>query len=95
MAFMKVETAYGEWFVYESRHEGIMTIPHECIEDIPEEDVVEVVCQRCSGWCSRLSAPGYLDCTEWMGPYEEERQAIEDCCELYSVDEDGNDIEED
>lgn len=22
------------------------------------------------GWLSRLSAPGYLDCTDWLGPFE-------------------------
>jgi len=29
------------------------------------------------GWCARLDAPGYLDCTDWLGPYEYIEQATE------------------
>jgi len=29
------------------------------------------------GWYFRLSAPGYLDCTDWTGPYETEEEANE------------------
>lgn len=28
------------------------------------------------GWYCRLSAPGYLDCTDWSGPYESEADAL-------------------
>ena len=35
------------------------------------------------GWFARYSAPGYLDCTDWMGPYETEDEAIAECKELY------------
>ena len=28
------------------------------------------------GWAARLSAPGYLDCTDWMGPYTSEAEAL-------------------
>ena len=30
-----------------------------------------------AGWYSRLSAPGYMDCTEWQGPYSCENEAFE------------------
>jgi hypothetical protein len=39
------------------------------------------------GWLCRLSAPGYLDCTEWGGPFETEESAVEAIVELYG-DED-------
>ncbi len=45
------------------------------------------------GWWCRLSASGYLDCTDWSGPYPTEgaaRNAIED---TYDVDcETGEDL---
>lgn len=36
-----------------------------------------------AGWYSRLSAPGYLDCTEWQGPYESEAHALVALYETY------------
>lgn len=30
-----------------------------------------------AGWYSRLSAPGYMDCTEWDGPHETQYLAME------------------
>lgn len=36
-----------------------------------------------TGWFSRLSAPGYMDCTEWSGPYDTEqaaREALDEMC---------------
>lgn len=44
------------------------------------------------GWYGRLSAPGYLDCTEWDGPYKTEKEAIASVMDLYEVNEDGNDL---
>lgn len=35
-------------------------------------------------WYSRLSAPGYLDCTDWQGPYETEDEALEALYETYA-----------
>lgn len=40
----------------------------------------------CPGWYSRLSAPGYLDCTEWQGPYATEDEALEGLYETYGDD---------
>lgn len=30
-----------------------------------------------AGWYARLSAPGYMDCTEWDGPHETQYLAME------------------
>ncbi len=35
------------------------------------------------GVCHRLSAPGYLDCTEWDGPFETEEEAVADMLSVY------------
>ncbi len=39
------------------------------------------------GYCARYSAPGYLDCTDWCGPYDTSEQAETECREVYG-DED-------
>ena len=39
----------------------------EWTNDIPE-----------AGWYWRLSAAGYLDCTEWAGPFTSEESAVAD-----------------
>ena len=38
--------------------------------------------ERSDGFFARLSAPGYMDCTYWNGPYE---TAAEAAAELYSM----------
>jgi hypothetical protein len=43
------------------------------------------------GWCARYSAPGYLDCTDWCGPYSTEDEAIEECRALYGDAENDDD----
>lgn len=32
-----------------------------------------------TGWFARYSAPGYLDCTEWVGPFATEAEARKEC----------------
>lgn len=34
---------------------------------------------------ARLSAPGYLDCTEWQGPYPNVFRAARDLCRTFGV----------
>ncbi len=41
------------------------------------------------GWYVRLSAPGYMDCTDWMGPYSTEEDGIVELCEFYECDTEG------
>ena len=36
-----------------------------------------------AGWYARLSAPGYLDCTDWIGPFDSEDEAFEALYETY------------
>ena len=51
-----------------------------CVECFPPE----------SGWYARCSAPGYLDCTDWQGPYPNAFRAIRDLLATYDIDLDGN-----
>ena len=45
-----------------------------------------------AGWYSRLSASGYLDCTDWQGPYKNAFRAIRAVCELYEVNVRGDQL---
>lgn len=38
--------------------------------------------ERHEGWYSRFSAPGYLDCTDWSGPWPTEGEALAELAEL-------------
>lgn len=88
MAFMELQCEYGEWFIYENEYGETCIIDHEYMNDIPEECISRVEKQRAEGWCARYSAPGYLDCTDWTGPFETEEEAIEECRALYGDEED-------
>lgn len=54
------------------------------------------VCKECAGlqpgWYARLSAPGYMDATDWHGPYATEEEALKAVCDFYEVDEDGEEL---
>lgn len=56
----------------------------------PFRDYVEGGCVDsallCNGFIGRMSAPGYMDCTDW-GAYETEQEAIDDLKEMYGDDE--------
>ncbi len=47
-----------------------------------------------AGWYGRLSAPGYLDCTDWSGPFPTAEEALAYVMEFYEVDENGDDAHE-
>lgn len=47
-----------------------------------------------AGWYSRLSAPGYMDATDWMGPYATADEALREVMEFYEVDENGGELPE-
>jgi len=86
MAFMERQVEFGEWFVYEDKWGEGHCIEADCVDLVPEDDICEVVYQRLEGFGARLSAPGYLDCTEWtvFGTEAEAHQFLED---FYPEDE--------
>jgi hypothetical protein len=42
---------------------------------------------RVTGWAFRLSADGYMDCTEWTGVFDTAKEAWEACNEMYDSDD--------
>jgi hypothetical protein len=51
------------------------------IEGAPNGDDIETV----TGWFSRFSAPGYLDRTDWSGPFETREQALNELAVLHDA----------
>ena len=47
--------------------------------------------QKRAGWYGRLSVGGYLDCTDWSGPYDSRREANDALNDMY----DGDPMEDD
>lgn len=61
------------------------------LEGDPRDNEPELV----TGFFARLSAPGYMDCTPWAGPFESEQEAREHIESAYDVDSDtGEDLPE-
>jgi hypothetical protein len=100
MAFMQVETWHGHFQRINNTRDGDILTPEEYAEypgneeaaaaySVDPEDVETVF-----GWFARYSAPGYMDCTGWSGPYEAEEEAIEDIKAMYG-DEDEDEDEDD
>lgn len=77
MGFMKPEMALLD---RETAHEAAMqSDPYAKPEDFPK-----------MAWYGRLSASGYLDATDWQGPYESKYQALQAVMELHDCDENGD-----
>lgn len=82
-----VETSAGDEIVpydlvsptYVNR-EGAMAFEPYC-QGRPEDFSIE------AGWFSRFSANGFLDCTPWVGPFENEGKAIAECKRIYGDDD--------
>jgi|TARA_Y100000310_G_scaffold297836_1_gene331198 hypothetical protein len=80
--FVAVENSAGEWTFVPLGYEDLQ--PGETI-----------AAQFSGKVFVRLSAPGYLDCTEWSGPYDSEAEAGDFIEETYDVDRDtGEDLPE-
>jgi hypothetical protein len=75
--FMQKQVVYDRWFEVET-HNGTQYIPQEFVGMTLNPDYSELVefldvtnaddiysCRVVDGYGARLSAPGYLDCTEW------------------------------
>lgn len=94
MAFMEQQIEHGEWYEVETNH-GTEWLPVDVIGDISDEselsDYVEGTeihsYTRREGYGARLSAPGYMDCTDWC-VFDTEQEAQEYLDETYGDDSD-------
>jgi hypothetical protein len=92
--FLKPELEYGTFCVGET-FEGTVILPPDVFET--EKDHYKLLCgkrwQEQTGWFGRLSAPGYLNGTDWAGPFDSEAEAIECLSDPYDGDPLQDDIE--
>ena len=90
--FMKNAVEYGTFYIGETT-EGTVIL-HPDVYEIEREHYQLLKDKRWRkepGWYGRLSASGYLDCTEWSGPYSSEQEADEALNDMY----DGEPLEDD
>ena len=100
MSFMEDEIIYGWFDVFETPNgtecipEGILSMD-EIIEQINNTNVstereahAKGLYEHVNGWFCRLSAPGYMDCTEWSGPFESEAECKDYLKQMYGDDDD-------
>lgn len=101
MAFMKPEVYEGQYYEVSANHGETHIVPFDVVGNMNQyaalADYVEGEIDNpddntelCRGWLCRLSAPGYLDCTEWSA-FETEQEARDYLADMYGDDEDEDD----
>ena len=95
MAFMVPQYTRDTFFVVDT-DAGTEVVPADLVGDNPDpEDFEDYIhgtevfdYEAEKGWYARLSAPGYLDATDWTGPFETLEDAKDYIEETYDVDPD-------
>ena len=70
MAFMRPVYVQGVFGRIEDKHGETRLVPIEYAEIEDDE-----TCEEVAGWVCQLSANGYMDQTDWHGPFETEQEA--------------------
>lgn len=83
--FMKPETSNKEFQLLRSPSDEESWVPSFAADAWPEDhERVETVTGK---WFGRLSASGFMDATEWNGPFKSEAAAIYDLWNFYGNDD--------
>jgi hypothetical protein len=92
MAFMEPQYVLGSWVEVEDKYGETRYVPAEYAEDLEEgEHAVRLHPLKVG---ARLSASGYMDCTEWS-IFDTEEAARDYIRDTYDVDPDtGDEMEE-
>lgn len=104
MPFMERDIYHGDYYAVEANHGETHIIPADVVGRVTTAgelrdyvngtiDEPDVPITALSGWLARLSAPGYMDCTDWTA-HETEGEAIAYLDETYG-DNDADDNNED
>lgn len=74
--FMQHQAEYGAFHVGETTEGTVILHPTVSATERPHYRLCRGErWKKRTGWYARLSAPGYLDCTDWVGPFETEEEA--------------------
>ena len=88
MSFMKPQVEKGDWWIVEDDRCEVFIYPHSHFneawvrEQHPKTYSLEL---RTGKYGARMSAPGYLDCTDWT-LFDTEEEAMEYLEEMYGDD---------
>jgi hypothetical protein len=96
MAFMEPEYDNGAFEIYENPRGERIVVPAGTLSasDLDEQEL-SLVDHTEGKWWYRLSASGYMDCTDWCGPFLTEQEARDDLSDTYDVDPDtGDDLDD-
>lgn len=85
MAFMQPQYTTEPFITYEDGAGESIAIPLEYFNSDDAHRNVERIDDK--HWC-RLSAPGYMDCTDWEGPFDSLEEAKEHITNTFMVDAD-------
>lgn len=96
MAFMRPAAEFGDWILVDTSH-GTEIVPADLVKEPTAESLADYIegefysaeVKR-GTWCARLSAPGYMDCTPWQGPYPTEAEALADLAATYGDEADSD-----
>ena len=85
---MDIETKQSVWTVIDGTN-GVTIYPDEisileAIEDHGFQGIYSIEVEH--GWAARYTMPGFLDCTEWVGVFQDEESAISTIEDMYSED---------
>jgi hypothetical protein len=99
MAFMVPDYYHGVFYEVEDKHGEGHLVPGDLVGKRPTvrdfDDYVESgetrSFEKVRGWFVRLSAPGYMDATDWSGPFKTEAEARKHVEDFWEVDPDTGD----
>jgi hypothetical protein len=92
MAFMTPYYSNATFVEVTNKH-GESTMVEQGYEDLGDGE--EITATYEGKWFCHLSANGYMDQTEWTGPFDTEDEAREYIVYIYEVDPDtGDDLDE-
>ena len=102
--FMQPEVEHAEYWEVSANHGETHIVPadvcpaagdlaHYVEGRIDHDEFDHPTVELKTGWLARLSAPGYMDCTDWTA-HETEDEAYEYLAETFGDDEDDDDLPE-
>lgn len=92
MSFMRPELVSEDFVTFEDQHGDGHAVPEdvfgngmlaeEVLKLFPHANLatIELVRGKCWG---RLTAPGYMDCTDWSGPFDDFASLAQHMADLY------------